>query len=251
VIRRVLLAASLFAAPVLEAQAPAPAPALAPAPPALKRIECTADFSFVNTGGNTEVTTTGVSDKLIWRPGAAWTFTQGFGIIYGRSQGEVTAENYKAGLRTDFAFSPKAGSYALVSFVRNVFAGNAATYEYSAGLTATPWDTEKHKLRFEGGIARINQRFTSGVIQRFFSARVATTYRHNFGKTTYFEQGLEVLPNLRDTDDLRINTSSALVAPISSHIGLKTGYSVRWDNLPPPTFKKFDTTLTTGLQVTF
>ena len=219
-----------------------------PLPP---KREFSSDLSFVNTSGNTNITTTGFSEKFIARPGWRWTITQTAGVVYGRNGGEVNAENYRAGLNIEMAYTPRAGLYALGTFERNIFRGIAARYEASAGLSALLWVGDKDELKFEAGIARIDQRATDDVIARFFSGRVNTVYRYNFRPSTYFEQTLEILPNLREADDLRINARTALVAPISRHIGLKMSYVVQWDNQPQPTFKETDTTLQTGLQLTF
>jgi putative salt-induced outer membrane protein YdiY len=226
---------------LLSAQDPAP----------IKRLDFTGDLSFVSTTGNSEVATSGATDKLIWRPSEKWTLTQTAGIIYGRSNGDVIAENYRAAARGDFAFGAATGAYGLFAFDRNVFAGIAARYEFSAGLSAKPVNTERDIVKFEAGIARINQRAITDSIARFFSGRVAGGYKHFFTTASYFEVGLELLPNLQEADDLRVNGITSLVAPISSHIGLKASYEARWDGLPEPGFEETDTVLRTGVQVTF
>jgi putative salt-induced outer membrane protein YdiY len=241
---QILLAALLAAPTAVAAQAPA-------APPAPKRIEFTGDISFVTTTGNTSITTMGGAEKLIFRPDEKWMFTQGAKVIYGTSKGDVNAENYYTGLRADYAFSPRTGAYALMAFDRNVFSGIAARYEYSAGLIAKLWETEKDKLQFEVGIARISQRATNDTTTYFFSSRTAGVYRHNFSGASYLDQRVELLPNLQEASDLRLLSLTSLVAPVSSHIGLKASYQVRWDGLPQPGFEETDTEFRTGIQVTF
>ena len=58
----------------------------------------------------------------------------------------------------------------------------------------------------------------------------------------------------------RLNTESALVAPISARIGLKLGYVIRYDNLPGlrpdpnpngERFKKTDRFLTAGITLSY
>ena len=65
------------------------------------------------------------------------------------------------------------------------------------------------------------------------------------------QQDVEFLPNLQESDDWRVNTESSLVAPISSRIGVKLSYVVRFDKVPEPTFKNTDRLFTTGIQLTF
>ncbi len=72
-----------------------------------------------------------------------------------------------------------------------------------------------------------------------------------FGGAAFFLQTLEAVPNLEVTEDFRLNSESALVAPLSQRIALKLGYLVRFDNLPEPGFLSTDRVFTSGLQVTF
>ena len=245
VLLRSLVIVGLLAPAILVAQTPAAAP------PPLKHLDFTGDLSFVSTTGNSEVATSGATDKLVWRPSQRWTLTQTAGIVYGRSNGDVIAENYRAGGKGEYAFGAATGAYGLFAFDRNVFSGIAARYEFSAGLAAKPVNTATDVIKFEAGVARVLQRNLADSLIRFFSGRVAGGYKHLFSAASYFEAALEVLPNIEEAEDLRAAGITALVAPISSHINLKGAYEIRWDNLPEPGFKKTDTVLRTGVQITF
>lgn len=239
---RLALALSLLGPAPLAAQAPPPQP---------PKRELSLDLSFINKTGNTEITTTGFGQKFVARPGWRWTLTEYTGLVYGKNDGTVLAESYRAGFNAEMALSAFYGTYSGVAFERNVFSGLAARYTLSAGLTAILLDVPNDKARVELGLARINQRATTDVVSRFFSGRIAGEYRHNFGSNAYFGSKLEFLPNLRDGEDLRINTTAEVVAPISQHIGLRSSYIVQFDRLPEPGKKKTDTTLQTGLQINF
>ena len=82
------------------------------------------------------------------------------------------------------------------------------------------------------------------------AARAASAFQYNFKPSAYFLQLVEVLPNLEETDDLRVNTETALVAPLSRRLAIKISYVIRYDKLPEPGFEKTDRLLTSGLQVT-
>ena len=229
-----------------------PASAAAQAPPPLpKAREFTSNLFFVNKTGNSSITTVGADGKLILRPGWRWTHTEQTRVAYGKNDGEVSVENYMLGHRTEMALTGRVGLFGQIEFVRDRFKGLAAVYTYSIGLTAqifsAPWDV----ISLEAGVGRVNQRNTTGVIQNFNSGRAAVVYRHTFKANTYFEETAELLPNLDDSDDLRMTSQSSLVAPISSHIGLKASYRIEYDHQPQPGFVETDGTFTTGLQVTF
>ena len=228
------------------------APVAAQTPPPLPpKREVSVDLSFINKTGNTDITTTGFAQKFIARPGWRWTLTEYTGFVYGKNNGDVLAESYRAGFNAEMALSAFYGTYGSVAFERNVFSGLAARYTYSAGLSAILVDVASDKAKFELGIARINQRATTDVTSSFFSGRIAGEYRHNFSPVTYFNSKLEFLPNLKQGEDLRVNGLAEVVAPISRHIGLRSSYLVQFDRLPEPGKKKTDTTLQTGLQINF
>jgi putative salt-induced outer membrane protein len=236
---------------ILLALALAGAPLAGQAPAQPQRFEFLGDVALVMTSGNTSVTTNRADERIIYRHGWRWTHTQHFGVTYGRTDEDVVAENYRAGLKTDFAFSPVFGSYGQATFFRDRFSGIVARYALSAGLSALAWNGETDKLTVEGGVVHTDERNVAGVIGKSFAARAQGVYKHNFAPTTYVEQTLEFLPNLREGEDLRINSLTALVAPISAHIGLKASYRIAYDGLPQAGFVETNTEFTTGLQVTF
>ncbi len=219
--------------------------------PETRPFEFSTDLSFINQTGNTELTTTGFAEQVILRPGWRWTFTQYAGLIYGKNSGEVKAESYQAGFKADFAFSPFIGAYGSWGFDRNRFSGLAERYTYSAGMSAFLVDIPSDQAKVEAGLARTNQLSTARLVSNFFSARFAGEYRHNFKPTTFVRGGVELLPNLRDAADMRINSLVEVVAPISSHTALQTKYTIKYDHEPALGFKDTDTILQTGLQVTF
>lgn len=228
------------------------APLLAQAAPAQpKGHEFSTNLSFVSTSGNTSVTTSGLDEQMILRPGWRWTHTQGFAVVYGRSNGAVAAEAYHAGWKTEMAFTARVGSYASLVFDRNRFAGIASQYIYSVGLSAQVLFAPNDQISIEAGLARVNLTGVNGTASNFFSGRTAGIYHHSFNARTSFDQVVELLPNLVDGRDLRVNSASSLVAPISSHFGLKASYLVRYDHEPQPGFKTTDATFTTGLQITY
>ena len=63
-------------------------------------------------------------------------------------------------------------------------------------------------------------------------------------------QSVELLPNFRERDDIRINTESALLAPITKQVGVKLTYVVRYDGLPEEGYQTTDRVFTSGIQVT-
>ena len=95
----------------------------------------------------------------------------------------------------------------------------------------------------------LGEKFTQQ--RNFPSTRAAGVWRHAFTQAAYFQQNVEFVPNLKETEDWRVNSESSVVAPLSARIGLKLAYVVRFDNLPEPGFTDTDKLFTTGIQITF
>lgn len=207
------------------------------------------DFSYVQAAGNTRLTTIRIGEELTYHP-APWKFTQTFVLLNSRSAGVETADNLRFGGRADYELTPRFRLYALGLFERDNFAGLDRRLTEQAGVSygvvATPRDT----LDTEAGLGLTQERPDSGASRSFASSRLAARYRHSFREATYFEGKGELLNNLEVGADSRINADLALVAPLSRRIGLRLGYTLRFDNQPEPGTKKTDTVASAGLQIT-
>ena len=208
------------------------------------------DFGFVNTAGNTSTTTLNAGQKATYTSGR-WTFGQQFAAVYGRTDGVKSAENYAARLRGDYGLSPRLGLYVLTGWDRNEFAGISRRFEEGTGLTFKAVALPRTTLDLEAGVAANQQRSTAGSDLTFGSGRGALLFKQLLGDKAYLTQLAEVLPNFKESEDLRANFETALVAPISSKVAFKAGYVIKYDRLPEPGFKTTDRFLTSGLQIVF
>jgi putative salt-induced outer membrane protein len=239
-------AVSLAGAAALAAQAKAEQP-----------VSFTGDIGIVNTAGNTSLTTVSVGDKLTIRSGKV-LLTQTFAFVYGRSEGVENANNQLLRGRGDYSLSSRLSAYGFIGYERNRFAGISHRFDEGAGLALAAVRSDRNELDLEGGVGLVEESLlpdtalSATVSNTYASGRAAARYKHLFTKTTYFQQTLELLEDLAATTKYRINSESALVAPISSRIALKAGYLVKFNHAPPsPDLAKTDRTLTTGLQITY
>lgn len=217
--------------------------------------EFNADFGFVNVSGNTSVTTFNGNERFIRRV-APWEFKQDFGSVYGKTSGVESSNLWRASLRADYALATHWALYALTAFDRDKFAGIDSRFAEGLGVVAKLIATNVNELNLEGGLQVTQQRDLEGVNDNFTSARAASTWKYTFRPRAYFFQSVEALPNLKESKDMRLNTETALVAPLSSHIGLKLSYVVRFDNLPALNaagipLQKTDRILSSGVQISF
>lgn len=214
-------------------------------------ISLKADLGFVNTSGNSDVTTVNAGNELGVR-GAVWGVRQTFSAIYGRTEGETSTSLWRGALRGERAISARVELFVLGEFERNTFAGISSRYAPSAGVAVAVVAAERDKLDLELGAGYTWQNAVRPAPDREFAAgRAAARYRRALGERSELSQVVEVLPNFKDGDDLRLNFETAITAPITTGVAMKASYAIRRDGRPEPGFEKTDRILTTGIQVTF
>lgn len=215
-------------------------------------------LGYVQTSGNTKVSTVNLGDKLTYRASRQWLFTQTSTWVYGRSAGAASANQLNAGLRADYSINPRLSAFMTFSYEANPFAGVSHRMNELVGLSWKALAQEKQTLSLDVGIGQTQER-AGRVDADFAVARFAPTYRYNITAAAYFEEALELLENLKSTGDLRVTSQTTLVAPLSTRIGLRFGLLLKYDAepalLPPPNpagtrYEKLDTTFTSGLQIT-
>jgi len=241
-----LAAVTVLAAPAVSAQDAAPE----------KPVKVVADLGFVNASGNTEVTTLNLGERLTWKPaGSRFSFTEAAKYVYGKTDGEKTADQVVVEGRVDYAITKRLSAFGGASYDRDPFAGIDKRFTEPVGLSWLALDAKKNKLTLEGGAAFVQVTYTelqdNGEFgDEFATARAAGTYKWLFSEKGYFQLFGEYLPGLQKGIGYRVNSEAAVVAPIAGIVALKVAYLLRYNSEPPAGFKTTDRTFTTGIQIT-
>lgn len=209
------------------------------------------DFGFVNAAGNTSVTTLNAGEELHYVPALHYHLAQTLAVVYGKTDGVESASLWQAGVRGDRDLGDRWGAYALVAFDRNTFASIDRRFQEGVGALYHAIKTPTDILDAEAGLGLVETRSTDAVNSTDPIARAAGTYRHILAPKAYVEEALEILPDLRIARTLRVNSSTALVAPLFRNFALKASYVVNFNNDPEPGREKTDRFLTTGVQISF
>lgn len=235
---------------LLLAVSAAPAAAQTPAP--YRPLSVTTNIGFVNTAGNSSITTLSLDEKLSYKPDSVggWDFAQYASSIYSKTDSATSANQLKIGGRAGHAITRRLQGFVAGSWERNRFAGIARRFQEDAGLGYQALDGAKDKLSFEAGVSFSQERSTADSMRNWVLGRVAGDYKRMLTASAYFEQTAEFLPNFSESKGYRFTTQSSLVAPISRQLGVKLGYLIRYNNLPETGFKKTDRIFTSGLQIT-
>ncbi len=215
-----------------------------------KLTKGTVDFGYVQTSGNTEVTTFTGADKLEHRSGA-WLLTQEAGAVWGETDGVESAGRYGASLRAGRDLGPKFSAYGLASWKRNVFAGISRQFDEGVGLEWHVITNKPHNLGLEAGVG-LSQRLTTLLDEESFStARMGGSYAYEFSEKSKFEASGAYVVNLNDTEDGDGNAKLSLTAPVAGKLALKVSYDFLYRNKPLPGLEKLDTTFGVGVQASF
>ncbi|MBA2291700.1 MAG: DUF481 domain-containing protein [Gemmatimonadales bacterium] len=214
-------------------------------------VRFTGDAGYVATSGNSSVQTLNVGYKVAAKVGS-WAFNQQFAVVHGKNRGATVTALWRGSIRADYSLSATTTTYGLLNYERNIFAGLDSRVSTVAGVSAVVAEDERNRLALEAGVSLTAQR---GIAPRgrdldFLGGRAATSYLHRLGPKASFTQLVELLPNFRESEDLRVNSESTLLAPITRQIGLKLSFVIRYDGLPEMGFMTTDRLFTSGVQVT-
>jgi putative salt-induced outer membrane protein len=208
----------------------------------------TTELGFVTTTGNTE--TENLSFKNTFTYG--WTKTSlkfdasmltaeqttreasnvGGSLVVDETT-ESTAENYRLALKLRRELRERLFAYGSANWERDVFSGIDSRYVYGAGVGYRLLDEERQQLAVELGADYTDEQ-PVGAAQSdtYAGARAAADYEWKFSETAKLSQELEMLWNLEESSDYRINSVTSLTAALTSKLALKTSYTIRYDNEP-------------------
>ncbi len=224
--------------------------------------EFVADFSLAASQGNQQITTLALGERYSYMF-AHWKLAQTASAVRGTANGIKNAELYQAGVRSDYDLAKRLTVYVNLTGLRSTPAGLNSQLQEGVGLGYQVLNTETDKLQLSAGVGALQRTFVGDAAsENDFVGNIDGAFRHLFSKTAYVEQALTVTPNFTNSAAWLLAARSALVAPLSSKIGIKVGYLVNFNNAPPllpkvgatpqtVRFKKFDGLLTTGLQFTY
>lgn len=213
-------------------------------------VSFTGDLGYVTATGNTRLSTFNMGDKIVYTQ-QMWALTQTASYVEGQTKGMETANQLLFAARADYTFAPQLSAFGAASFERNPYAGFTRRTNEQLGVRWQAVEAPRDSLSFDAGGVLTQQTDVSDSTENYPAARLAISYKHAFSKAAYFQQQAEYIPNLTTGGAYRVNSMSAIVAPVSAHIGIKVSYAVQYNSHPPDTFGTTDRLLTTGVQVTF
>ncbi|MDE3172512.1 MAG: DUF481 domain-containing protein [Gemmatimonadota bacterium] len=210
----------------------------------------TGDLGVVGESGNANFTTVSVGDRLLHRNGQ-WDVVQTGRYAQSTANRATTARELQLGLRADYAMSRRTGLFATVDGERNTFAGFRARVNEALGVEWREVETAADSLAIDVGAEYTEEMDDDRASTRYPAGRVEGKYKHVLASTGYLEETANFEPDIRAHAGRRINSETALVAPLSGRLALKVDYRIRYESRPPAGYRTTDRIITTGLQFTY
>lgn len=202
-----------------------------------------AEFSFVDTGGNTEVTTLSLRNTLKYKFNEETFGTWGLGALYGKSDGVRNAERYFTEFRLDHLYTERLYSFANAGWYKDKFKGIDARYYMGSGAGYKFITGPKHFLTGEAGLTYTVEDYTDGTDKNYLGGRLFGLYEYLFNANNKFFQSLELLEDFDDTDDWLLNSETGVISALNGYLSLRMSYVINYDNVPVEGSEHTDTVL--------
>lgn len=210
-----------------------------------------AELSFVDTAGNTEVSTLFAKNTFVYRLAPEKRIVWKLEALYGETDGVRTAERYFTELRAEEDLSEKTGAYLLGGWLKDTFAGIEARYYAGLGGVYKFLTGPRHLLSGEAGLTYTAEDYTDNTDKKVIGGRLFGKYELAFHEKARFTQTLEWLPDFENMEDWLFNSETSFLAAINSYLSFKTSYIIKYDNLPVVGFEDTDTILSVALVVNY
>ncbi len=211
-----------------------------------------AELSYVDTAGNTEVTSLSAKNLLKYKFTEKLQGSWKLGALFGKSDGEKKAESYLIDPRLDYLVTDRFYLAAIAGWLQDKFAGIDSRYYLGPSMGYKFLIGPKHFLGSEAGLNYVNEEYTNGTEKDYLGGRAFGKYVYSFTETNKLSQSLEFLIDFDDSDNYNVNSETALVSALSSSLSLKTSYVIKHDNQPiPSSLDKTDTVLSLTLLINF
>lgn len=161
-----------------------------------------------------------------------------------RSVGKVeTTRKYWAEPRYDRFVGERASIYALVGALSDIYAGYRLNTHEQVGYARVLLDNGSTKLEGELGVDVAQERYVAGVDPDFamvYSGRVMAQISQALGESVSFTEKVEVLENVIDPTDLRVQNKATLSVALNDVLAVKLSNKLGFDNVPVQGYRKLD-----------
>ncbi|MFA6237837.1 MAG: DUF481 domain-containing protein [Bacteriovorax sp.] len=162
------------------------------------------------------------------------------------------ARFWSLGLRYDRSLNDRLGIFIGQMIESDKYAGYNQKYNTDIGARYSLIKEPKFTWDLEGGYRYTLEKLLSSAEKKLHYGRGYTEANKLWTETFSSKLWFEYLPNFTVGTDYQMNSELSVTAALNNVFAVKTGYLLRYDNLPNPgAVAKTDTLLTTSLVAKF
>lgn len=210
------------------------------------------EFAYVQSGGNSEVSTTNAKTTNNFK----WEKNQvkfGGHYLYGESDRSVSARNWDAYGKYERKLSDHLATTIGEVIEGNRFNGIKARYNSDIGMKYYYIRSDDKNFFTELSYRyAIEDRYSPEENTYANKGRFYNELQHKISETVQYRFWLEYIPNFTERDDYLINGEASLTSILNSVFSLKVAYSGMYDSRPVDSeFENYDYNTTTALVIKF
>jgi len=222
---------------------PAAAPDAKPPEPTTGNVS----LGLALTSGNKDTTTFNAGYELKYDPKTKNVFKSSGLFLYGKSDGEVTAEQYGLTFRDEYAVGPRAFVFGDFRYLHDKFKGIDYLLSPTGGVGYKVVDMPKTSLDVSGGLGFVSEKDTGFDLHTSGAVTFDQKLTHKLTSTATLGQTFAALWKTSDFSDALYGFGVSLAAAITGQAQLKVELRDTYKNKPPdPTLQKNDITLIMG-----
>jgi len=175
--------------------------------------------------------------------------------LYGRTDGETTAELLGAGGRYSFNLTARSYVFGQADLLRDKPANIEFRASGAGGLGYKLIDTEANRFEVLGGLGYTHDQYFDATVVAgsmrsrygYAEALLGEESNHRLTDSTTFKQKLVVYPNLSDIGEYRAIFDTGVAVAINRTMNLTVGFNYRYNSDPGVGVKRGDAVFLTGL----
>lgn len=159
-------------------------------------------------------------------------------VDYQEDQGVTSRERYFAGYEGNWKFSPRGFAVLALSWEKDRFTGFSSRFAEAIGLGYRLVDTRRLTLALDGGPAFRQTRFTTGVVDNSFAARLALNAKWTVGPGVSLT---ETATYYAEDVNSSLLSLTQLTARLNGRLSARLSFQVNNESNPPPGRENVDT----------
>ncbi len=211
-----------------------------------KNFSLHAELSYTKTSGNTKADSFSASYQMKKLLGQ-WTLHSDGSFLYTSSLGKMTANSLSLNAKVERNLSEKLSTFVSAGFCRDKFAGYKGRYSSGAGLGWKIISTDSTKLKLYASTDYMYTDYIDSPNDSSWFGKLSMSYSYQVAKSTSVGEDASYMHSFKESRDYYAKSKTYMNVQINENLSLGISYTIKYQNLPPEGYGKFDRLFLTSL----